>query len=83
MYGPQGMYAALAGHDATLALARHSMDPTLLDRRPDGLSEAEEKTLGFYEQRMRQARRGATLPSPRTSASQRAHTPAATAPTRS
>jgi len=47
-YGPGGAYSFMAGHDATLALARFSLNPQLLDQSWDGLTKEEEATLAHY-----------------------------------
>eukprot|EP00041_Stephanoeca_diplocostata_P013312 m.233287 g.233287 ORF g.233287 m.233287 type:complete len:310 (-) comp19290_c0_seq5:382-1311(-) len=47
-YGPHGAYGFMAGHDATVALAKFQLNPQLLDRPWTGLDEGELGTLLEY-----------------------------------
>ena len=49
-YGPNGMYGFMAGHDASLALAKFKIDPKLLNQpwRLSDLDEAERASLANY-----------------------------------
>lgn len=46
-YGPGGPYAIFSGHDASLALAKTKVDPSLLNQKVDGsdISQEEMQTL--------------------------------------
>merc|ERR1711963_203012 len=47
-YGPGGAYGHMAGRDATVALAKFSMNPLFLNQPWAGLGESEETTLASY-----------------------------------
>lgn len=52
-YGPSGAYGWMAGSDATVALAKFSMDPQLLNRGWEMLSAQENQQLATYVSTMR------------------------------
>ncbi|KAJ0394679.1 hypothetical protein P43SY_004162 [Pythium insidiosum] len=54
-YGPDGTYSLFAGRDASVALARMSLDPEVLDdANLDELTEEERKTLADWSTRFQQ-----------------------------
>merc|ERR1740121_1362801 len=47
-YGPGGPYGSMAGNDATVALAKFSLDPSLLNQRWSTLDKLGEESLASY-----------------------------------
>merc|ERR1712010_264492 len=49
-YNPGGAYAVFAGHDASLAMAKHSTDPSDLDKPIDDISMSQKDDLQNWVQ---------------------------------